>query len=271
MMANHRRHVKNAIRLQTYGELRQFVQAFAEGHLNLLILIGSAGLAKSRIVRQAIEEQACWIEGNATPFGMYRKLWQYRNQLVVIDDVDSLYSDRSGVRLLKCLCQTEQRKTVAWHSAAAALDREAIPRQFVTTSRVAIISNDWKTLNRNVEAVEDRGHVVLFEPSAEEVHREAGSWFGDHEVYEWLGRQLHLISEPSLRHYVRASELKRAGMNWKRVVPLDASGWKLQLVAELKSDGRYADEAARVREFVARSAGCRATYFNYAKKLKRAA
>ena len=50
MMANHRRHVKNAIRLQTYGELRQFVQAFAEGHLNLLILIGSAGLAKSRIV-----------------------------------------------------------------------------------------------------------------------------------------------------------------------------------------------------------------------------
>ena len=39
-----------------------------------------------------------------TPFGMYEKLYRSRDRLVVIDDVDSLYSDRSGIRLLKCLC-----------------------------------------------------------------------------------------------------------------------------------------------------------------------
>ena len=35
------------------------------------------------------------------------KLYRHRDQFVVIDDVDALYADRSGVRLLKCLCQTE--------------------------------------------------------------------------------------------------------------------------------------------------------------------
>ena len=51
---------------------------------------------------------------------MYVKLYRHRDEFVVIDDVDALYADRSGVRLLKCLCQTEEEKAVAWHSDAAA-------------------------------------------------------------------------------------------------------------------------------------------------------
>jgi hypothetical protein len=54
-------------------------------------------------VRAVLDGKACWIEGNATPFGMYVKLYKHRDQFVVIDDVDALYADRSGVRLFKCL------------------------------------------------------------------------------------------------------------------------------------------------------------------------
>jgi hypothetical protein len=91
---------------------------------------------------------------------MYLKLYRHRDQFVVIDDVDALYADRSGVRLLKCLCQTEEEKAVAWHSDARSLERHNIPRELTTTSRVIIISNDWKTLNMNVAALQDRGHVI---------------------------------------------------------------------------------------------------------------
>ena len=45
------------------------------------------------------------------------RLWECRDEPVVIDDVDSLYADRAAVRLLKGLCQTEARKTVAWESS----------------------------------------------------------------------------------------------------------------------------------------------------------
>ena len=76
-------------------------------------------IIKSRTVREQLGKDACWIEGNATPFGMYVKLYRYRDKFVVIDDVDSLYADRNGVRLLKCLCQTEPEKSLAWQSAAS--------------------------------------------------------------------------------------------------------------------------------------------------------
>jgi len=76
---------------------------------------------------------------------MYVKLYRHRDQFVVIDDVDALYADRSGVRLLKCLCQTEEEKAVAWHSDAKSLERRGIPREFATKSRVAIIANDCRS------------------------------------------------------------------------------------------------------------------------------
>jgi hypothetical protein len=142
-----RRHDKphKVLHLTTYQRLEEYLGAFARGHFHLVILVGTGGLAKSRSVRAVLNGKACWIEGNATPFGMYVKLYRHRDEFVVIDDVDALYADRSGVRLLKCLCQTEDEKAVAWHSDARSLERQGIPREFVTKSRVVIISNDWKT------------------------------------------------------------------------------------------------------------------------------
>ena len=75
---------------------------------------------------------------------------------------------------------------MAWHSDAKSLERQGIPREFVTRSRVVIIANDWQTLDQNVAALQDRGHVLLFQPGAAEVHRKAGTWFDDPEVYEWF-------------------------------------------------------------------------------------
>ena len=165
------------LHLRTYKRLEEYLRAFAQGYFHLLIFVGSGGLAKSRSVRAVLGGKGCWIEGNATPFGMYAKLYRHRDNFVVIDGVDALYADRSGVRLLKCLCQTEEEKAVAWHSDARSLERQGIPGKFTTRSRVVIISNDWKTLklNKNVAALQDRGHVLLFEPDAAEVHKKAGT------------------------------------------------------------------------------------------------
>ncbi len=96
-----------ALVLRTYHELDQFVGAFAEGLLNLLLIIGRPGVQKSQTVKQAVGERACWIDGSATAFGLYCQLYRDRDRPVVIDDVDGLYADRAAVRLLKCLCQTD--------------------------------------------------------------------------------------------------------------------------------------------------------------------
>ena len=83
-------HPDGALYLTTYEKLEEYLGAFARGHLNLVILVGERGLAKSRIVRATLNGSACWIEGNATPFGIYEKLYRHRDDFVVIDDLDSL-------------------------------------------------------------------------------------------------------------------------------------------------------------------------------------
>ena len=142
---------------------------------------------------------------------------------------------------MKCLCQTEEEKSVAWHSDARSLERQGIPREFTTKSRVVIISNDWKTLNKNVAALQDRGHVLLFEPGAAEVHAQAGKWFEDREIYEWFAANLHLTPE---------EQNPRA-----------------RLAAELLSSPDYDNTASRVRAFVDQGGGCRATFYNYRRRL----
>jgi hypothetical protein len=133
----------------------------------------------------------------------------------------------------------------------------------------SIICNDWKTLNQNVAALQDRGHVLVFQPSAAEVHAQAAEWFKDKEpeIYEWFGKNLHRMREPSFRHYVRARELKAAGMNWTEVLAEDAENRRAQLAVEILASGSYCNTMEMVRAFVQQGGGCRATFFNYRRKL----
>lgn len=254
--------------LTSYEELETFMRAFAMGHMNLVILIGAHGLAKSRIVRTILGEDVCWIEGNASPFGIYAELYRNRDKFIVIDDVDSLSTDKSGTRLLKNLCQSEPEKRVSWHTAAKGLEKQQIPREFVTTSRVVIISNDWRSTNRNTAAVEDRGHVLRFQPTAWEVHRKAGEWFDDLEIYDWVGERLDQILEPSMRLYYRAREQKLGGLPWERLIQEQPTDKRKRLAYELLRDVSFLTQEARARAFSDQGGGCRATFFNYAKRIR---
>jgi hypothetical protein len=256
------------LRLKSYADLRRYAAAFAEGHLNLLLLCGAPGLGKSRCVREALGPSAFWVDGSATAFGIYLAAYEHRDRPLVLDDVDGLHRDRAGVRLLKALCQTERVKSVSWQSDSKTLERRRIPRQFTTSSRLVVIANYWESLDADVAALEDRGHVVLFEPDAAEVHRHAATWYWDQEVFDFVADHLYLLERPSLRTYVRAWELKQAGLDWRNGVLSRCLKGTSLAVARLKADPAYAAEEDRVRAFVASGAGSRATYFVHAKQLR---
>jgi hypothetical protein len=251
--------------------LEEYVRAFAAGHLNLLMIFGPPGVGKSRSVRHALGSKVCWIGGQATSFGIYLQAYEHRHETIVLDDVDCLYADRLGIRLLKALAQTERTKTVCWQTAAPTLKTCGIPRQFTTTSRVALVGNDWKTLNADVAALEDRGHLLVFEPAPVEVHRQAARWFWDQEIFDFVAGHLHLMAQHSLRTYCHAWELKQAGLDWRQGVLCRCLTGVALAVAKLKANPNFASEAERVQAFVRSGAGCRASYFRHAKKLQPAA
>jgi hypothetical protein len=66
-----------------------------------------------------------------------------------------------------------------------------------------------------------------------------------------------------LNNYVRAKELKAAGMDWTAVLAAEVENPRARLVAELLASAAYASTTERVRAFVEQGGGCRATFFNY--------
>jgi hypothetical protein len=115
--------------------LEQHARAFGDGHLNFLIVCGAPGVGKSQTIRTVVGNKAFWIAGNATAFGFYRRTYEHRNKPIVLDDADGLRREKSGVRLLKALGQTDPVKSLSWESDAPTLVREGIPRQFETRAR----------------------------------------------------------------------------------------------------------------------------------------
>jgi len=76
------------------------------------------------------------------------------------------------------------------------------------------------------------------------------------------------VRDPSLRHYVRAKELKAAGMNWTEVLTAEDENPRARLTAELLASDAYGSTGARVQAFMEQGGGCRATFFNYCRRLR---
>jgi hypothetical protein len=100
-----------------------------------------------------------------------------------------------------------------------------------------------------------------------EVHAQAGKWFDEEEIYRWFGENLHRVREPSLRLYVRARELKAADMDWTEVLAEEAENPRARLAAEILTSRTFETTSERVKAFVRQGGGCRATFFNYRRRL----
>jgi hypothetical protein len=267
LMAKPKQIPHNAVVVERYQELNSFTQAFAAGHLRFLMVVGPAGTGKSRAMRSAVAGRAAWVDGNATAFGVYCAAFMHQDQPIVLDDVDALYRDPNGIRLLKQLCQSEPSRVLGWYSDPQYLERRGVPTQFTTSGPVAIIANRWSTVNADVAALEDRGHMIVFEPSPIEIHRQTALWFHDQEVFDFISDHLHLITNHSFRTYVLAFELKKARMDWRRTILSRFLSGPALLVAQLKADPTFRSEEERVKAFREAGGGSRATCFNYGKKL----
>ena len=132
---------------------------------------------------------------------------------------------------------------------------------------MAIVANEWRTLNQNVAAVEDRAHLVHFAPTALDLHLRVAEWFWDQEIFDFVGAHLHFIETPSMRDYIKAAEKKQAGLDWKG--PLLQRWCKpiTRLVARIRDDPSFNTEEERVEAFIAQSGQVRSQYFYHKRKL----
>ncbi len=247
----------------TYQELADLVTIFNQGKLDIMIVEGTAGVGKSSIVKKNLPKDGhLWLEGRVSAFMMFQSLYDKRDLPVYIDDVDGLLGNKDSVNLLKCVCQTEQIKTVMWNTKSA-----TEVKQFETSSKVLVITNDWKSLNKHVDAVEDRGLLVRFKPDAQEVHNHIKGFF-DIEVYNFIGEHLPLIREPSMRMYRTASQLK--SMDWKGMLLESFKLKKESWITILKlKEAVHLSENQKAKEFAIQTGLDERTYWRIKSDLKK--
>jgi hypothetical protein len=262
----------HALTVSTYEDLHEHALSFAAGRYNLLVLLGPPGLGKSRAVRHSLgNRRHVYLDNHASAFALYQLLYEHRNELLVIDDLDGIYADRAMVRLIKALCNTDPVKTIRWHSRHADIGwaSDKTPPEFQTRSSVCLIANEWKTLNTNIQAIEDRGIMVDFQPTAGEVHVRTREWFDDQQVYDFMERNLGLITKPSMRYYLHGKTLHEAHPKRWQAMLLELMGVdpRIRTLVSLLDDSQYQTQEERAVAFESMGLGDRSTYYRWKQKL----
>jgi len=264
----------DTIVITTYDELDRYLHKFAEGILDLVLLLGPPGIGKTESVKRCLgvepdaPSDALYVEGHVQPFGLYQGLWRHRDMPVVLDDLDRLYANSDCVRLLKPLCNSRRTKRISWLSTAVASVPE-LPTDFTTESNVILVANEWRSLNSNVRALEDRAIILWFNPPPMEIHCRTAEWFDDPEVFQFVGSYLPHIAQLSMRYYDKGARLRKAGfVDWqKSVLQMMLPDRVVALVAGLQLDPRLGSDIERLAQFTAECGRSRMTYYRCKRRI----
>jgi len=259
--------------LTTFEALHTLASRFADGTVNLVILIGAPGLMKTQTVTRACQGRPCLhVNAKKSPIDLYRDLYEHRDALVILDDVEPLLDSKDGQVLIRALTETTTTKTISWGTRTRILDSDgtAIPKSFTTKSRVFIVANTWRK-GGIFTAIESRGNKFLFSPSWSEVYTEAGTWFHHQEILDHVHANLSQMKSPDVRLLLKAREMRRLalpGHNWRDVFDpcMQMDGVDREILRLLKET--HLTQTERVAEFVKGGFGDRATFFRRLKKQK---
>ena len=267
--------------LRTYDQLREFKDSFFNAEFYFLMVVGRQGLGKSQEFEDRCKPRtdhdgaefsvAQYVKGNITPVEAYRMAYEHRNKLLVFDDGERLWADGNGRYLLRDLTECKPWKWANWRTANKDLERQGIPKSFLTSSRVCLIMNRFAFGDAHeYDAIVDRGHFVYFDPTPLEIHKNTALWFWNQEIFDFVGAHLNLVDPDKLssRTYVKAYERMAKG-DWKEFIAgryFTQSGE--QWVQALESNPQHKSVDERVAEFVKRTGLGRSTYFNLKKSLK---
>lgn len=253
--------------IKTYKELQNFISAFGQKKLNLLIIVSRGGLGKTFIVEDALIEQApLIITGHCTPLRLYMEVLERTKEekdfILVFDDVDALLLNKDVVALLKQLCDTKEVKTIKYLTTSPILKK--MPSEFETSCKVIMLMNTLKPEEPNVRALMSRAHLLNFTPPDKEIFDYMKNWATDKVILRFIEQYAPFSKALNLRVYVRAKELKNSKLNWKQeVVNVLKIDQKLFEISNLLK--KYKTDKERVKEFVDKGLGARITFFRYKK------
>ena len=226
----------------------------AIGKNTAIIISGPPGLGKSFGVTKICNKlsdsgkiTANHVSGFVRPTGLFKALYDCRekNQVLILDDADSVFSDEATLNLLKIACDTTKKRTISWLAETRMEDElgSKIPRSFEFCGSVIFITNlDFDTLiargNRlapHLEALISRAHyldlslktkrdhiVRIKQVLAQGMLRDQGMSVSDErEVVDFIQANVDRLRELSLRMVLKIATLMRINrQSWQKIAAI---------------------------------------------------
>ena len=162
-----------------YDGVENYIQKMAESKVRSLIVNGPSGLGKTYSVNSYLEKYAKGnfkiISGHMTFLSLYVALYAHREsgKILVLDDVDSVFSKLEGLNILKAVMDTTEHRTVHWASSSHILSNLGIPQSFNYCGGVVLISNigfggEKSKVLAHLNALKDRSYCIPIADGSEE-------------------------------------------------------------------------------------------------------
>ena len=172
---------------ETIGRLRErfdmledMTRATKKGDVRAMIVSGPPGVGKSHGVEKVLgkhdliatlSERAPRYEvvkGAMSAIGLYCKLFKMadKDNVIVFDDCDSIFSDELSLNILKAALDSKKRRMIHWNTDSFKLRNEGVPDSFEFKGSAIFITNikfdnvKSKKMRDHLEALESRCHYI---------------------------------------------------------------------------------------------------------------
>jgi hypothetical protein len=229
-----------------YTSVEAYVKKVAEGNISSLIVNGPPGLGKTYSVEEYLgkycKQDYKVVTGHMTVLSLYMHLYAHKDkgQVLVLDDVDTVFNKVEGLNILKGAMDTKPVRKISWESSSTILRSVGIPKSFQFEGSVILISNIGfggtsrkSKLNAHLDALKDRSYLLSTKDvSLEGLYKQVCFMVLEkdmlssydltevqkHEILSYIGENLENVTKVSLRLAVKLAQLVVADpLNWKEM------------------------------------------------------
>jgi hypothetical protein len=270
--------------MQAITKLKNDIKVLKETDSSGLLILGSGGLGKTKTVLEELKNREyLYLNGTVTPLQLYKELYFNQEKLIVLDDVEGLFDNNRAIGLLKgALWDANGKRIVTYDSTSHAL--MDVPNQFEFKGKVIIITNQLPIKNKHIQALKTRmffTEVTYSYAEKKELVQKIclkSPEFQDfttkqrREVWKALDKAITpAVEDFNFRHVKQAYQyyatFKKGA--WRTMLyglfPVDELKAK---AIEIMNNKRLRTVKQQVAVWKSETGMCRASYFNYKRKLK---
>ncbi len=234
---------------ETLDDIYQISRKVAAGGFNSLMISGRAGTGKTYSVEKALADEGLIIDddyimvsGAVSTIMMFKKMYQYRNKVLVFDDCDAVFRDENGRNILKAALDTKKIRRISYLKKSGLvfdpkdfemdpegefnmIENGMVPAYFDFGGRVIFISNLAKDKADPDGAIRSRSILIDVNPDDATIMERIKTLLpyleprdmameDKLEIYEFM----KTANDVSMRTFVKAAGFKNVGLpNWKRM------------------------------------------------------